>query len=115
MPKKKKKKTLDDVNRMIDEMEAREEEKNVFITSIITERIGDISALTPATVIGLPQLKRTQKDIALIISELERVQNEQIKAIKEVIRTSAEVTYNTTQYALKGYKRSYPNISRGYI
>ena len=101
MPKKKKKKTLDDVNKMVDEMEEREEEKNVFITSIIAERIGDISALTPATVTGLPQLKRTQKDIALIISELERVQNEQIKAIKEIVRTSAEVTYNTTQYALK--------------
>lgn len=99
MPKKKKK-SLDDVNRLVDNIAQREEEKSVFITSIIASRIGEIASLTPSTALTLLQLKRTRDDIALINSTLEKVQNEQIKAIKEAVRMSGEVTYNNTRQTI---------------
>lgn len=100
MPKKKKK-SLDDVNRLVDNIAQKESEKSLFVTSMIAERIGEIANLTPSTTLTLLQLKRTRDDIALINSMIEEIQNEQIKAIKEAIRMSGEVTYQTTRDTLK--------------
>lgn len=104
MPKDNKKK-LDDINQLVDNISMKETEKNLFITSIIAERIGEIARLSSGSkALTLLQLKRTREDIVLINSTLEKIQNEQIKAIKEAVRISAEDTYKTTQNILKQAK-----------
>ena len=71
MPKKPKKNdSLDDINKWIDEMGQREEEKNVFITGLIVERIKEIGKLSPREAQNLAQHKKTQRDIELIFSVL---------------------------------------------
>lgn len=92
--------SLDDVNKIIDSIAKREEEKSAFVLSIIAKRIKDISKLNPKSVLSLSQLKRTAEDINLILEEMRRVEQEQIKAIKHAVKKSAEITYNTTRNTL---------------
>lgn len=92
--------SLDDVNKIVDSIAKREEEKSVFVLSIIAKRIKDISKVNPRSVLSLSQLKRTAEDINLILEEVRRVEQEQIKAIKHAVKKSAEITYNTTRNTL---------------
>lgn len=110
MPKKPKKNdSLDDINKWIDEMGQREEEKNVFITGLIVERIKEIGKLSPREARSLAQHKKTQRDIELIFAELKRIEEEQIIVLKIIVRKAAETTYNTTLKALNQAENA-PNL-----
>ncbi len=110
MPKKPKKNdSLDDINKWIDEMGQREEEKNVFITGLIVERIKEIGKLSPREAQNLAQHKKTQRDIELIFAELKRIEKEQIILLKTIVHKVAETTYNTTLRALNQAENA-PNL-----
>ena len=92
---------LDNVNRIVDEMEQAETNKNADILKIIGLRLHEIGKESGAAILGLALLQKRAADMRMIEEIIREIEEQQIARLKKALEEAAKGTYTTTRDTLK--------------